>query len=214
MKLKVSDYIQYIYNVSEVLYKNKDFITELDSATGDGDHWINLNSGFQQLVKISEELNQNNFSDLFKRIGMVLMSTIGGSSGVLYGGAYLAASKVVGDKNVLDLNDLLRVFEAMLDSIKNRGKSNVGDKTMIDALQPVVDAFSFLLEKNASDDIILEKMAEAAKNGAEKTKEMPAKRGRAYYQKNKGIGHLDPGAVTMSFQIISLCNLMMNKGDS
>ena len=89
-----SDYVKYINIVSKRIYENGDYITDLDAATGDGDHWTNINMGFQNLVAASDELRNMPICEVFKKIGMLMMSNIGGSSGILYGGAYIAASKL------------------------------------------------------------------------------------------------------------------------
>ena len=179
----------------------------LDAATGDGDHWANINMGFSELINSEALLTAGNMRDCFKNIGMSMMSTIGGSSGVLYGGAYIAAAKTI-NSNEINAKDLCTALRAMVDDMMSRGNSKPGYKTMIDALYPAVVAFEEGLATNKDEQSIFKAVKQAAIDGAEATKSMPAVRGRASYQADKGIGHLDPGAVTMSYQISILMDYL------
>ncbi len=201
-------YVQYLKRAYARIHEKEDYITELDQATGDGDHWSNMDKGFTKIVDQAEVLEGKNLGDLFKQVGMTMMSVVGGSSGVLYGGAYLAASKTLAGKEEASLADLYTALETMLTDMMNRGKAERGWKTMIDALAPAVDAFKAGLEAGTAEADLLEAVAVAAENGAEATREMEAIRGRANYQANKGVGHLDPGAVTMAYQIRALADTL------
>jgi len=204
------DYINYINIVSKKIYEDRDYITDLDAATGDGDHWTNINMGFQSLVGASDELREMPICEAFKKIGMLMMSKIGGSSGILYGGAYLAASKAVAGKESIDSQELCTALEAMVNDMMMRGKAKPGHKTMIDALYPAVQTYKEALASGTDDKKTLELVKQAAIDGAEATRNMEAVKGRASYQTNKGVGHLDPGAVTMSYQIECLCDYIIN----
>lgn len=210
-KITSEDYAEYIEKAYDVIVKNGDYVTELDLATGDGDHWLNLNMGFKKLVEEKERLSKLNISDELKEIGKIMMSVIGGSSGVLYGSAYLSAAKSVKDKEYLDNEGLFVVLNAMIEAIIQRGQAKPGFKTMIDSLYPAVEEYRSCLEKKLSDKELCERVKKAATEGAENTKNMEAVRGRATYQADKGMGHLDPGAVTMSYQIVELMNLALTK---
>lgn len=211
MKINTIDYLKYIENVYEKLQNNREYVTNLDLATGDGDHWNNMNIGFGDLLKNSEKYKDLPMDQLFKNIGMTMMSKIGGSSGVLYGGAYLAAAKILKGKEEFDIEDIYLALKTMVEDMKKRGKTEVGSKTMIDALNPAVEELEKHLNSKEEDLVkIFENVKNAAINGAESTKDMPAIRGRASYQKDKGIGHLDPGAVTMAYQIELLCDYILN----
>lgn len=211
MKINTIDYLKYIENVYEKLQNNREYVTNLDLATGDGDHWNNMNIGFGDLLKNSEKYKDLPMDQLFKNIGMTMMSKIGGSSGVLYGGAYLAAAKTLKGKEEFDIEDIYLALKTMVEDMKKRGKTEVGSKTMIDALNPAVEELEKHLNSREEDLVkIFENVKNAAINGAESTKDMPAIRGRASYQKDKGIGHLDPGAVTMAYQIELLCDYILN----
>lgn len=210
-KLSSKDYVNYIKKAYTLLNEKGDYITGLDSATGDGDHWTNINMGFEKLVEESENLERMTVSEELKQIGKIMMSVIGGSSGVLYGSAYLAAAKTLKDKEVIENQDLCNLLEAMLEAIMSRGNAQPGWKTMIDSLHPAVECYKDCIEKGISEAETMELVKKAAIDGAESTKNMEAVRGRATYQANKGLGHLDPGAVTMSYQIETLMDYISEK---
>lgn len=212
--LTSKDYVEYINETSKLIAVNKQYISDLDAATGDGDHWANINMGFEKLVSCGEELASLPVGELFKKIGMLMMSTIGGSSGVLYGSAYIEGAKVLGEQEFIDDKNLCDVLEAMLNGIINRGNAKPGFKTMIDALYPAVQSYKDGLEKQLPIKEILANVKQASIDGAEETKNMEAVRGRACYQSNKGVGNLDPGAVTMSYQVSVLMDYILGKMSS
>jgi phosphoenolpyruvate---glycerone phosphotransferase subunit DhaL len=201
IKITPKEYVEYIALVTKKIEVNKDYITELDSITGDGDHWVNMNMGFQKLMENREQLASMKLSDMFKKIGMLIMTTVGGSSGVLYGSAYINAAKTIGDKTEMDVNLLCSVLEAELTAIMERGNAKPGFKTMIDTLYSAVEHFKVALGKGADSLMALQDLKKGAIDGMNSTRDMEAVRGRACYQANKGVGHLDPGAVTMCYQI-------------
>ena len=205
------EFAEYLKRTASKIAENKDYITELDAATGDGDHWANMNAGFSKLAELAPQLAELSVSDMYKRMGMTMMSTIGGSSGVLYGSAYIAAAKVTADIETLDVHSLFRALEAMLQAIMDRGNSKPGFKTMIDALYPAVEEYRATLEAGVAEAELLQRVKKAAEDGAENTKNMEAVRGRACYQSDKGIGHLDPGAVTMAYQIEELADFILGR---
>lgn len=207
--ITASQYMDYIKIVAKRINENGEYISSLDAITGDGDHWANINMGFQCLVENDAEIRMMPFDNALKRIGMLMMSKVGGSSGILYGGAYIAASNTVSGKLEITGEDLCSVMEAMVNDMMSRGKAEPGYKTMIDALYPAVEAFKSGISSSLNDCDILENVKNAAINGAEATKAMQAVKGRASYQTNKGVGHLDPGAVTMSYQIECLCDYII-----
>lgn len=211
VRITTKDYVEYLKKAHEKIHENGDYVTELDLATGDGDHWSNINMGFEKIVEAAPELENMNLFDAFKKLGMIMMSVVGGSGGVLYGSAYLEAAKVIKNKKVLDSRGVCEILDAMLGGIMERGKSCPGDKTMIDTLYPAVQCFEKCLVDNISEEETFEKVKQAALAGAESTRNMEAVRGRAYYQANKGVGHLDPGAVTMAYQIEALMDFMKGK---
>lgn len=205
------DYVNYLEIVAERIRENGDYITGLDAATGDGDHWANMNLGFESLIAAGAELRGLPIDGAFRKIGMLMMSRIGGSSGILYGGAYVAASKKCAGRAALDAEGLCQALEAMVEDMMARGKAEPGMKTMIDALYPAAQAFRQGLSAGLGEGTLLAGVRRAALEGAEATRAMEAVKGRATYQPNKGVGHLDPGAVTMSWQIEALCDYLIKK---
>ena len=209
--LTSAEYVEYVRRAAKKIAENKDYISGLDAITGDGDHWANINMGFENLVAAGDEMAAMPLCDVFKKIGMLMMSKIGGSSGILYGGAYIAASKSIAGKAEIGSGELCGALEAMVNDMMARGKAKPGFKTMIDSLYPAVQAYKADLAAGKSDAETMDDVKKAAEDGAESTKAMEAVKGRASYQANKGVGHLDPGAVTMSYQLATLCDCIREK---
>lgn len=208
-RLLSDDYVNYINIIANRIRENADYITAIDAATGDGDHWTNINLGFEQMVKAGNEMRHMKICDVFRKIGAIMMTEVAGSSGILYGGAFINAAKSCSGRNDLTSIGLCNALEAMMNDIMVRGKAEPGMKTMVDALYPAVMAYKRGIADGANINTILKDVKQAAIDGAESTRNMEAVKGRATYQKNKGVGHLDPGAVTMSYQIECLCDYIM-----
>lgn len=211
VKLTTADYVAYLKRAYVKLHADGDYITGLDLATGDGDHWTNMDTGFAKLTEQAEELEKLPLAEAFQKISMTLMTVIGGSGGILYASAYMEAAKRAKGLETLSSSDVCNMLEGMEVAIMNRGKSKPGDKTMLDALDHAVRCYQDCLSSGKSEPETFKAVREAAEVGAESTRDMPAIRGRAYYQANKGVGHLDPGAVTMCYQIQTLMDCMTEK---
>lgn len=209
--LSVDDYVDYLLRAARKIAEGREYITALDAATGDGDHWANINLGFESIVAEEAQLRAMSFDQLFKRIGLLMMSKVGGSSGLLYGSAFMAAARGAGATHALSDEGLCQALGAMLEEIMKRGQSAPGHKTMIDALHPAVEALRQAIAGGADAETTLNSVRQAALDGAEATLHMEAIKGRATYQANKGVGHLDPGAVTMAWQIEALCDTLSAK---
>lgn len=203
------DYVNCLKLAADKIAEKKAYISELDSVTGDGDHWANLNLGFRAILEEADSLRAKDMTALFNRIGAVMMMKTGGSSGILYGGAYLAAGRTAAGKTALSSEALCACLNAMVEDMCKRGNSEPGYKTMIDALYPAVEAYKAALEQGLDDRTCMTLVKQAALEGAQATAAMPAVRGRASYRLDKGVGHLDPGAVTMSYQIECLCEYIL-----
>lgn len=204
--LTAQDYVNYVKLTAKKIAENEEYVSALDAATGDGDHWANINMGFEHLVAAGDDMAKMSISDVFKTIGMLMMSKIGGSSGILYGGAYMNAAKSCAGKAAIGSKGLCAALDAMVSDMMARGKAKPGMKTMIDALYPAVEAYKAAIAANTPIAETLEQVKKAAIDGAEATRDMECVKGRASYQANKGVGHLDAGAVTMSYQIECLCD--------
>jgi len=210
-ELSMKDYASYMVKAYTKIHENKEYITDLDLATGDGDHWANMDMGFGKISENIKNIEAMSLSEGMKEIGKTMMSVIGGSSGVLYGSAYLAAAKTLKEVELLDRESLYEVLKAMLEAIMSRGQAKAGYKTMIDSLYPAVKAYEEALRENDDDKTLCEKVKKAAIDGANETAKMEAVKGRATYQVDKGVGHLDPGAVTMSYQLVCLMEAVEEK---
>ncbi|HAA5801561.1 TPA_asm: dihydroxyacetone kinase subunit L [Listeria monocytogenes] len=174
--------LRWLNDFGERVQENKQLLSDLDQAIGDGDHGINMARGLGELKKAFTEKEPADLKDVFKTAGMTMVSKVGGASGPLYGTAFLNMSKAV-DSETIDAEGLTKVLEAGLEGIKKRGKSHAGEKTMIDVWEPVVNA---LHQEDLTDDVV-----DAA---LQKTKDLKATKGRASYLGERSIGHLDPGA--------------------
>ena len=202
MALKLKEVEELVKNIGKVMEENKDFLTELDLAIGDGDHGINMNKGFKAVIDKLENTPINTRQDVFKNTAMALISNVGGASGPLYGTAFMKAGSVVLGKEELNIEDLKNILETSLEGVKARGKAQKGDKTMIDAIEPSLEAVENGIKDGLDEKKILENMKDEALKGVNYTKSIIARRGRASYLGERSIGHQDPGA-TSSYLILN-----------
>jgi len=193
--------IDWVKACAEVLAKNREYLTELDAAIGDADHGANMDRGFKAVMAKMPEISDKDIGTIFKTVGMTLLSTVGGAGGPLYGTFFLQAGMKTTGKMELNLKEWLTALEAALGGVIMRGKAELGDKTMVDALTPAVNALRQAVEENQSVDQALSVSAEAAKKGMEGTIPLVARKGRASYLGERSAGHQDPGA-TSSFLIL------------
>ncbi|MCR4425139.1 MAG: dihydroxyacetone kinase subunit DhaL [Firmicutes bacterium] len=184
--------------MAEAIRVNKDYLTELDAAIGDADHGVNMDRGFQAVLAKLDALTSDPpcVGTILSTVGMTLVSTVGGASGPLYGTAFLYAGNVVKGKDRVSLDDAIAMLEAALAGIKKRGGAEVGDKTMVDALEPAVAYLRGPGRNETSLSSALSNAAAKAREGMESTRPIMAVRGRASFLKERSIGHLDPGAVS------------------
>ncbi len=201
MPITTSDVSEYLRKVAEVLAENKEYLTELDSAIGDADHGINMDRGFQNVLRKLPAVEDKDIGTILKTAGMALVSSVGGASGPLYGTAFMQAGMAAAGKRELTAEDLLAILEAALKGVIMRGRANLGDKTMVDALTPAIDAMREALENGADLTEALDKATAAAEEGMKATIPLIAKKGRASYLGERSIGHQDPGA-TSSYLLI------------
>ena len=186
---------QCMQKIGEDIIANKDFLTDLDAAIGDADHGINMARGFTEVLQQLPQ-EEEDISAVLKKTGMVLLSKVGGASGPLYGTAYMKAAGAIAGKQEITLEDAKNMMEAVIGGIKMRGKAERGEKTMLDAIEPAMEALTKGLEAGESIEDCLAHMCEAAKEGVEFTKTIRATKGRASYLGDRSIGHQDPGATS------------------
>ena len=177
--------------------EQRDYLVDLDRAIGDGDHGENMDRGFKAAVEALEQAQPGSVAEVLKTVAKTLMSTVGGAAGPLYGTAFLRASKAAGDGN-LDGAGVAAVIAGALDGIQARGKATTGEKTMVDAWTPALEAARAAAESGSDPAAVLEAAATAAEAGAAATEPLRATKGRASYLGERSIGHLDPGAVSTS----------------
>lgn len=184
----------WVIESARVIAENRVELTALDRPIGDGDHGENMNRGFAAVMVKIDDVTDGTPADVFKLVAMTLISTVGGAAGPLYGTGYLKAAGAVAGRDELDGEALVAIYRAARDGIVLRGKAEVGEKTMIDAWTPAVDAAAQALAAGRSELEILLAAAEAAENGAVATEPLIARKGRASYLGERAIGHRDPGA--------------------
>ena len=188
--------LAWIHRYADHIAEQKDFLTQLDAAIGDADHGANMHRGFQAVLKKSPELQDKDLGTVFKTVAMTLISTVGGASGALYGTFFLQASTVATGKTEVSPTEFVGILEKGLAGIVLRGKAAIGDKTMVDALQPAIKALRQNLENGSSLPEAMAKALEAAQNGAKSTIPLVAKKGRASYLGERSANHQDPGATS------------------
>ena len=177
--------------------EQRDYLVDLDRAIGDGDHGENMDRGFKAALEALGQGQPGSVAEVLKTVAKTLMSTVGGAAGPLYGTAFLRASKAAGDGE-LDGAGVAAVIAGALDGIQARGKATTGEKTMVDAWTPALEAARAAAEAGSDPYAVLEAAATAAEAGAAATEPMRATKGRASYLGERSIGHLDPGAVSTS----------------
>ncbi|MDB2705502.1 dihydroxyacetone kinase subunit DhaL [Pseudomonadota bacterium] len=189
---------------------HQDEVAELDRAIGDGDHVINLERGLNAIEAISDELSNLEWSAAFMKIGMTLMSTMGGASGSLFGTLFISMAKAAKDKQV-DLVTFSAIFAQGIDSVKLRGKSDIGEKTMLDTLIPVANSLLADVRNNIEFKQALENTKHNAVSGMQSTKALLATKGRASFLGERAIGHIDPGARTSQLMICAIADELLLK---
>ncbi len=196
MSVGKQELLAWMESLQRVYSENKQRLTELDSAIGDADHGINMDRGF---TAVSSALASNAAPDiqtLLQTVATVLIRNVGGASGPLYGTFFLRASAACAGKVELDAAGVVSLFRAGVEGVRQRGKAEPGDKTMVDALEPALAAMQTALAGNGSLEAILAAGATAAEEGMRSTIPMQARKGRASYLGPRSIGHQDPGATS------------------
>ncbi len=200
--------LQWLEQFADAIAQNKEYLTQLDAAIGDADHGINMDRGFQKVVNQLPKLAEQDISSALKTVSMTLISSVGGASGPLYGTFFLRASTAVAGKQELSNEDLASLLQAGLDGVLQRGKAQMGDKTMIDALSPAVTAFTQAIGQGKTTSEAIQQATAAAEQGMQATIPMLAKKGRASYLGDRSIDHQDPGATSVYLMLKSLSEVI------
>jgi phosphoenolpyruvate---glycerone phosphotransferase subunit DhaL len=189
------DTVKVVKEMAAAMEENRRLLTKLDSEIGDGDHGTNMHRGFQAALERLDGADSASPADALKAVSMALISKVGGAAGPLYGTAFLRASTALQNKDEVSAGDAADALEAALGGVRQRGKAEVGDKTIVDALEPAAEA-----AKEAASSVdssvaeVFRAAAQAAEEGSESTIPLTARRGRASYLGPRAAGHEDPGA--------------------
>ncbi len=178
--------------------ENAQFLTELDAAIGDNDHGINMARGFRKIEEDLPGLAGKDIGAILKKAGMDLVSTVGGSSGPLYGTAFMKAGAKAAGKEMITTDDFLAMMEEAVEGVKMRGKAVRGEKTMLDSMIPALEAMKCVAGSGKDAATVLSAGVAAAEDGVEYTKTIIATKGRASYLGERSIGHQDPGATSFA----------------
>ncbi|WP_250125160.1 dihydroxyacetone kinase subunit DhaL [Chroococcidiopsis sp. CCMEE 29] len=196
--------LQWLQTFAAEIEQNKDYLTELDAAIGDADHGINMERGFKKVMSQLPSVADKDIGSILKTVSMTLISSVGGASGPLYGTLFLRASTAVTGKQELTDEDVLSFLQSGLDGVLQRGKAQLGDKTMVDALSPAVATFVQTISEGKNTLEAMQQTVVAAEQGMKDTTPMLAKKGRASYLGERSIGHQDPGATSSYLMLKSL----------
>jgi dihydroxyacetone kinase-like protein len=192
----------------ETVTANAAELTRLDSAIGDADHGTNMDRGFRAVRERVLTQDGVDLSTLFKQTGMTLIGTVGGAGGPLYGTVFLRLGQAAAGKEGFTLEEVTAALADALEGVQLRGKAQPGDKTMVDALGPAVDALRSALAAGSDASAAMQAAADAAEEGAQATIPMQARKGRASYLGERSIGHQDPGATSTALMVRSLADAL------
>ncbi len=193
-RLSLPEVREMMIYVSRKMIESKDLLTQADKAVGDGDHGVGMARGFENVLKIVEQKELSSVEQIFMATGLAIMTSVGGAAGAVFGTFFRGASKNLQGAEDLTPAILSRMLQGGLQAVKKLGKASLGDKTMIDALEPA--AMESLNQTSADLDEALAAVAEAARRGLEKTKGMVAKIGKAKNLGERSLGYPDPGALS------------------
>lgn len=197
-------FVQWLENLAEVLTENKEYLTQLDSAIGDADHGINMKRGFDRVMEKLPAVADKDVGNILKTTGMTLISSVGGASGPLYGTFFMRSGMSAAAKEEVNGEDLVALLQAGVDGIVQRGRAQLGDKTMVDAWLPALDAMEASLANGDDTIVALRAAVDAAEKGMKDTIPMQARKGRASYLGERSIGHQDPGATSSYLMLKTL----------
>jgi dihydroxyacetone kinase-like protein len=197
-----ADFTRFLTTFADRLHERRDELTQLDSAIGDADHGINMDRGFTAVRSKLDGGGTDSLGAAAKLVGMTLISTVGGASGPLYGTFFLRLANAFGDAAETDADGLGTALRAGLEGVRQRGKADLDDKTMVDAMAPAIDAY----DAAAPDGVAaaLSAAAEAAAVGRDRVTPLVARKGRASYLGERAMGHQDPGATSTTILFESL----------
>lgn len=194
--------------IQHTIISHESELESLDRAIGDGDHYINMKRGAQVIAEMQPELAELPPDAALNKIGMKLLSTIGGASGPLLASFFMGMAKVIKEKADTSITTYASAFAAGVDTLRQRGKADLGEKTMLDVLIPVANQFNAMAAQGASAKEISTALKQTAEQGMLSTRDLIATKGRAAGLGERAIGHIDPGAKSCQLMIETVCNLI------
>lgn len=212
MALNKQQVIEWLIRCGEVFARERDFLTQLDTEIGDGDHGLNMNRGFNKVVEKLPTVVDKDIGFILKNTGMTLLSSVGGASGPLFGTFFIRAAQVADAKQSLNLAELKQMIQDGAAGVTSRGKAQPGDKTMCDVWGPVVDSLEQSLQQQLGVTKALQQAAVQAELAAQATIPLQARKGRASYLGERSIGHQDPGATSVMLLIKTLAAIAEDAG--
>jgi dihydroxyacetone kinase-like protein len=207
MSVRYEQLINWLRLIDETLIEQRGYLTELDSEIGDGDHGTNLARGAAAASAKVDAEQPEYIDDLFRLVGMMLIGSVGGASGPLYGTFFLRFSLSAGHRQELTDQQFADALEAGLGGIVDRGKPEAGDKTMYDAMEPAVRAFRENFARNGVA-VAARRAFDAASEGRDATAGLVARKGRASYLGDRSVGHIDPGAASTAIMFGALAEAL------
>lgn len=197
--------------IQQTILANENTLESLDREIGDGDHYINMKRGATTIVEMQAELLPLTPDAALNKIGMKLLSTIGGASGPLLASFFMSMAKILKENGDDSHLKIAAAFAAGVESIRQRGKADIGEKTMLDVLIPVSHQFTLLSSQNSDIKLICATLIHTAEQGMLSTKDLIATKGRAAGLGERAIGHIDPGAKSCQLMIETICHLVLKR---
>jgi dihydroxyacetone kinase-like protein len=206
MTASVDDVAYVVKTMAKTAVENESYFGDLDAVVGDGDFGYSMARGFEVVLASWDELDRSCAGSFLKAVAMMITGRMGGTSGPIWGTAFLRAAAAAGDKPELEADEVIAMLRAAIEGIKHRGKAALGDKTLLDAFVPAVDQLAGDLAEGASPGPALSAAAAVAEGCAESTRGLVAKRGRASYAGERSVGTLDAGAVAVAVMFREVAN--------
>ncbi|EIJ67739.1 dihydroxyacetone kinase subunit DhaL [Pasteurella bettyae] len=203
MALTQKQILQWLENCHQCFTEQRDYLTQLDTSIGDGDHGLNMQRGFSKVAEKFPTLVDKDISTILKTVGMTLLSQVGGASGPLYGTFFLKASQSIDGKQDISSEELVQMLKNGVEGIVSRGHAKLGDKTMCDVWLPVLDELE-QADLHQPLCTLLESAVKKAKISLEATIPLVAKKGRASYLAERSVGYQDPGATSTMYMLEAL----------
>ncbi len=204
MALSKQQIVDWLLRCSKVFALQRDFLTQLDTDIGDGDHGLNMHRGFSKVAEKLPSFADKDIGFILKNTGMILLSSVGGASGPLFGSFFIRAAQSTAARQSLELPELYTMLKEGVEGVVARGRADPGDKTMCDVWWPVVETLHQAQEEGDSLTSSLDRAAAQAELAVESTIVMLARKGRASYLGDRSIGHQDPGATSAMFMVQAL----------